>query len=123
MPRVAGIYKFLMNTWYILPDSYQQSAYKNTVAIVTRQIQQVENPQPAVVISVDAACIDNAICFDYLTSKVAPEESEIGSTDPNIPVDNNCTHDELPFVMPGDSGDYDDEGDKSAKPEAIPTAS
>jgi hypothetical protein len=51
---------------------------------------------------------------------VALEEPEIGSTDPNILIDNNCTDDELHFGMPGGSGDFDDEGDES---DAIPTAS
>ena len=109
-----------MNTWNTLPESYQQRVYNNTLATVKRQIQQAENPTPAVVISVEAARVDNAILLDYLTSEVALEEPEIGSTDPNIPIDNNCTDDELHFGMPGGSGDFEDEGDKS---DAIPTAS
>jgi len=75
---------------------------------------------PAVVISVEAAHVDNGILLDYLTSKVALEEPEIRSTDPNIPIDNNFTDDELHFGMPGGSGDFEDEHDKS---DAIPTAS
>ena len=59
----------------------------------------------------------------YLASKVALEEAEIGSTDPNIPIDNNCTDDKLHFGMPGASGDYEDEGDESDDCDAIPTAS
>ena len=51
---------------------------------------------------------------------MALEEPEIGSTDSNIPIDNNCTDDELHFGMPGGSGDFEDEGDES---DAIPTAS
>jgi hypothetical protein len=109
-----------MNTWNTLPESYQQRVYNNTLATVKRQIQQAENPTPAVVISVEAARVDNAILLDYLTSEVAIEEPEIGSTDPNIPMDNNCTDDELHFGMPGGSGDFEDEGDES---DAIPTAS
>jgi hypothetical protein len=58
-----------------------------------------------------------------LASEVALEEPEIGSTDPNIPIDNNCTYDELHFGMPGGSGDYEDEGDASNDHDAIPTAS
>jgi len=54
---------------------------------------------------------------------VVCEEPEIGSTDPNIPIDNNCTDHELYFMMPADSGDYDDEADKSDKRNAILTAS
>jgi len=97
--------------------------YNNTLATVKRQIQQAENPTPAVVISTDAASVDNAILLDYLTSEVALEEPEIGSNDPNIPIDNNCTDDELHFGMPGGSGDYEDEGDESDKHDAIRTAS
>jgi len=84
-PGVADTYAFLMNTWNTLPESYQQRVYNNTHATVKRQIQQAENPTPAVVISVEAARVDNAILLEYLTSEVAPEEPEIGSTDPNIP--------------------------------------
>jgi len=119
-PGVADTYTFLMNTWNTLLESYQQRVYNNTLATVKRQIQQAENPAPAVVISVEAARVDNAILLDYLTSEVALEEPEIGSTDSNIPIDNNCTDDELHFGMPGGSGDFEDEGDES---DAIPTAS
>jgi hypothetical protein len=108
-----------MNTWNTLPESYQQRVYINTLPTVKRQIQQGENPTPAVVISVDAARVDNAIHLDYLTSEVALEEPEIGCTDPNIPIDNICTDDELHFGMPGGSRDFEDEGDES---NAIPTA-
>jgi hypothetical protein len=73
-----------------------------------------------VVISVEAARVDNAIHLDYLTSEVAFEEPVIGRTDSNIPIDNNCTDDELHFGMPGGSGDFEDEGDES---DTIPTAS
>jgi hypothetical protein len=72
-----------------------------------------------VVISVEAARVDNTILLDYSTSEVALEEPEIGSTDTNILIDNNCTDDELQFGMPGGSGDFQDEGDES---DAIPTA-
>jgi len=122
-PGVADMYMFLMNTWNILPESYQQRVYTNTVATVKRQIQQAENPTPAVVISVEAAHVDNAILLDYLTTTVALEEPEIRSTDPNMPIDNNCTDDELHFGMPGDCGDYKDEGDDSDERDSIPTAS
>ena len=54
---------------------------------------------------------------------MALEEPEIGSTDPNIPIDNNCTDDELDFGMPGGSGDQEDEGDECDDCDAIPTAS
>jgi hypothetical protein len=119
-PGFADTYIFLMNTWNTLPESYQQTVYNNTLATVKRQIQQAEKPTPAVVISVEAARVDNAILLDYLTSEVSLEEPGIGSTDSNIPIDNNCTDDELHFGMPGDSEDFEDEGDES---DAIPTAS
>jgi hypothetical protein len=123
LPGIADMYTFLMNTWNTLPESYQQRVYNNTHATVKRQIQQAENPTPAVVISVEAARVDNAILLDYFASEVALEEPEIGSTDPNIPIDNNCTDDELHFWMPGGRRDYEDEGDESDDRNAIPTAS
>jgi hypothetical protein len=109
-----------MNTWNTLPESYQQRVYNNTLATVKRQIQQAENQTLAVVISVEAAHIDNAIHLDYLTSEVALEEPEIRSIDPNIPMDNNCMNDELHFGMPGSSGDSEDEGNES---DAVSTGS
>jgi hypothetical protein len=108
-----------MNTWNTLPESYQQRVNNNTLATVKRQIQQAENQTPAVVISVDAAHVDNAILRHYLTSEVALEEPEIRSTDSNIQIDNNCTDDTLHFGMPGGSGDFEDKGDES---DAIPAA-
>ena len=54
---------------------------------------------------------------------MALEEAEIGSTDPNIPIDNNCMDDKLHFGIPGGSGDYEDDGDKSDERDAMPTAS
>ena len=86
-----------------------------------RQIHQVENPTPAVVISTEAARVDNTVLLDYLTSEVDLEEPEIGSTDPNIPIDNNCTDDQVHFGMPGGCEDYDDEGDEIDDSDAIPT--
>jgi len=112
-----------MITGNTLPESYQQRVSNNTLATVKCQIQQAENPTPAVVISLEAAHVDNAILLDYLTSKVALEEPEIGSTDPNIPIDNNCTDDELHFGMPGGSRDYDDDSDESEVRNAIPSTS
>jgi hypothetical protein len=112
-----------MNTWNTLPESYQQRVYNNTLATEKRQIKQTENQTPAVVISVEAACDDNAILLDYLTSEVALEEPEIGCTDPNIPIDNNCTDDEFHFRRPGGSGDHEYEGDESDVRYSIPTAS
>jgi hypothetical protein len=123
LPGIADMYTFLMKTWNTLLESYQQSLYNNTLATVKHQIEQVENPTPAVVISVEAAHVDNAMLLDYLTSEVALEESDIGRTDPNIPLDNNCTDDKLHFTLPGGSRQFEVEGDKIDKHEAIPTAS
>jgi hypothetical protein len=122
-PGIADTYTFLMDTWNSLPESYQQRVNNNTLATVKRHIKQVENPTPAVVISMEAGSVDNAILLDYLTSEVALEEPEIGRTDPNIPIDNNCMDDELHFGMPVGSGDYKDEGDKHDGHNAIHTAS
>jgi len=96
--------------------------YNNTLATVKRYIQHAENPTPAVVISVEAARVNTAILLDYLAFEVALEEPEIGSTDPNLPIDNNCTDDELYFGMPGGSGDYEEEHDESDDCDAIHTA-
>jgi len=111
-PGVADTYTFLMNTWNTLPESYQQRVYNNTLAAVKRQIQQVENPTPDVVNDVEAARIDNAILLEYLGSKVALEEPVMRSTDPKIPIHNNCTDDKLYIGMPVGSGDYQGEGDE-----------
>jgi hypothetical protein len=122
-PGVANTYTFLMNIWNTLLESYKQRVYNNTLATVKCQIQQAENPTPAEVISTDAACIENAILLHYLTSEVALEEPEIGSTGPNIPIDNNCMDDKLLFGMLGGCEDYDNEGDEIDKCDTIPTGS
>jgi len=122
-PGVADTYAFLINTWNSLPERYQQRVYNKILTTVKRQIQQAENPTPAVVISVEAALVDNAILLEYLTSEVALEEAEIRSTDPIIPIYNHGKDDKLDFGMPAGSGDYEDEGDESAVNYAIPTAS
>ena len=75
------------------------------------------------VISVEAASVDDAMLLDYLTSDVALEQPEIGSTDPSILRDNNCMDDELHFRMPGGSGDYEDEGNERNERDAISTTS
>ena len=120
-PGIADTYTSLINTWNTLPESYQQRMFTHTLATVKRQIQQAENPTPAVVISVEVARVDNAIPLDCLTSELALKEPQIGSTDPNIPIDLNCTDDELHFGMPGGSRDYNDEIDESDERNAIPT--
>jgi hypothetical protein len=100
-PGVADTYTFLMNTWNTLPMSYHQRVYKNSLATVKRHIQQVENPTTAVVISVQAARVNNAFLHDYLTCEVLLEEPEIRTTDPTILIDNNCMDDQLHFAMSG----------------------
>jgi hypothetical protein len=64
LPGVADTYSFLMNTWNTLPESYQQKVYNNVLATVKHQIQQPEDPTPAMVISVKAAHVDNTILLD-----------------------------------------------------------
>jgi len=76
---------------------------------------------PAVVISMKAACVDNAILLNYLTSERTLEEPEIGRTGTNILIDITCMDNEQHFRMPGDSGDCEDEGDDRNKRIAIPT--
>jgi hypothetical protein len=122
-PGIGDTYTFLMNTCNTLPESYQHSVYNNTLAIVNHPIELAENPTRAVVISMEVVSVDNAILLDYLASEVALEEPDIGNTDPNIPIDNNCTDNKHHFGMPGGSGDYDDEGNDSDQGNAIPTAS
>jgi len=82
----------------------------------------VENPTPAVVISVEAAHVDNPILPDYLTSEVALQAPVIRRTDPHILIDNNCNDDKLQFGMPGGSGDYEDDANECDEVDAIPTA-
>jgi len=112
-----------MNTWNTLPESCQQMVYNSTPATVMRQIQQAENPTLAEVISTEAARVDYTILLDNLTSEVALEDPGIGSTDPNITIDNNCADDELHFEMPWGSDDYDDAGDEIDDSDVSTTAS
>jgi len=88
-PGVVDTYTFLKNTWNTLLESYQQRVYNNTLATVKRQIQHAENTTPTVVISVEAARVDDASLLESLTSDVVLDEPEIGLTYPNIPIDNN----------------------------------
>jgi hypothetical protein len=117
------MYTFMMNIWNTLPESYQQRVYKNTLATVKCQTQQAEEPTPAVVISVEAAHVENAVPVDWLTSGVAFEEPEIGCADPNIPIDTNCMDDVRHFGMPGGRGDDKGDGEEGDVCDAIPTAS
>ena len=103
-PGVADTYTFLMNTWNTLQERYQHRVYKSTLATVKHHIQQGENPTSAMVNSREAARVNNGILLCYVSSEVALEQPEIGSTYPNIPIDNNFTDDELHFRMPGGSG-------------------
>ena len=123
LPSVAATYTFLMNTWNTLPERYEQRVYKHTLPTVKLQIQPAENPTPAVVIPVETAHVDNAILLHYLTSEVVLEERDIGSSDPNIPIDNNCTDDKQHFGRPGGSEDFEVERDESDERNTIPTAS
>jgi hypothetical protein len=123
LPGIGDTYSFLMNTWNTLPESYQQRVYNNPLATVKQLIEQAENPTPAVLISMEAAHVDNTNLLDYLASAVVLEETEIRGTVPNIPIDNNSTDDELHFGMPAGSRVYQDEGDESDMSDAIPTAS
>jgi hypothetical protein len=68
-------------------------------------------------------CDDYANLLDDLTSEGALEEPEIGSLDPNIPIDSTYRDDELHVRMPGGSETYQDEGNESEERDAIPTAS
>jgi hypothetical protein len=76
----------------------------------------------AEVISTEAGRVDYAILLEYLTSEVVLEEPEIGSTDPNIPTDNDCTDDKLHLGMPGGCEDHNNEADESDNSDAIPIA-
>jgi hypothetical protein len=94
-------YTFSTNIWNTLLESYQVRVYKNTLATVKRQIQQAEKPISDEVISTEAESIDNAVVLENLSSEVALEEPEIGHTDRNILIDNNCKNDELHVGMLG----------------------
>jgi len=109
LPGIADTDTVLMNTLNTPPESYQQRVYNNTVGTVKRQLQQEKNPTPAVVISMEAACIDQAILLDDLTSEVVLEEPGIGNTDPNIPTDNNCKDDKHHFGMARAGMEYEDD--------------
>jgi hypothetical protein len=76
---------------------------------------------PAVVSSVEVARIGNAILLDWMTSEVPLEEPAIGSTNPNIQVDNNCMDDKLHLGMRAGSGDIKDESDERDERNAIET--
>ena len=122
-PGIADTYTFWTNTWNTLPESYQQSVYKITLAAVKHQIQQAGNPMPAMVLIVDSAQVDNAILPNYVALQVMLEEPYIGSTDPIILIHDYVQDDELKFRVPGGSRDYKDEDYECETCEALPTAS
>jgi len=122
-PGFADTDTLSVNTWNTLPGTYTQRVYTYTPVIVKCQIQKVVNLMRAVFINVFAARVDYAILFDYLTSGIAIAEPDIRNTDSDIPIYNNSRDEELLFGMAGDSGNYEDEGDKSNQPDAIPTGS
>jgi len=53
---------------------------------------------------------------------VTLKEPEVGSTDPNIPIDNTWTNDELHVRMPGVSRDFEEECDEIDQSDAMLTA-
>ena len=108
-PGVVDTYKFLMNTWNALPESYQQRVYKNTLASVKLRIQEAEFQTPREVISTEAAVVDNVMLLDFLQSEPALQQPEIGVAYPGIPIDNNESDDELLFrFQPEDEEESDD---------------
>jgi hypothetical protein len=64
-----------------------------------------------VVISVKEAHAHNGVLFDYLTSNVALEKPEMGSTDLNIAIDNNYPDASRQLGMPAGGGEHTDEAD------------
>jgi hypothetical protein len=87
------------------------------------QFQQAQILTPAAVISTHAARGDIAILADNSTSELPLEDPEIGSSDPNIPIDINCTNGELHCGIPVGYEDYDDECDEIDESDAITTGS
>jgi len=69
----------------------------------------------------EVACVENAMVFDYWTSVVAHEEPEISCTDPNIPIENQCTDDELHVGWPVGSADYKNERHACVELDIVPT--
>jgi hypothetical protein len=69
--------------------------YNKTLAIVKRHIQQAAKQTPVGVRIVAAAGVENSILPEDFSSTVELGKRDIGSTDPDIPIDNNCTNDKL----------------------------
>jgi dihydroorotate dehydrogenase len=74
--------------------------YNNALVTVKHQIQQAENPMPAMVIRVESPRVVNAIQFNNMACDVVLEGHAIGRTDHNMQIDINCTDDKLHFAMP-----------------------
>lgn len=102
-----------MNPWDTQLESYRLRVYTCTLATVRCQIQQVENPIPAMEISMEAVHVDNTICLDHLASKVALHKRELWSTDPYTPPDQNYIDDEISFGISKGSGHCEDECDEA----------
>jgi len=60
-PGIAATYTIMMNTWNILPESYQPRVYIITSATVKCWMKQPENQMAAVVIRMEAVHVQNAI--------------------------------------------------------------
>jgi hypothetical protein len=75
-----------MNPCNTLLESYQQRVYTSMLAAVKHQIQYTENPMSATVCRAEAVHVDSARLHHHLISEVALEESEIGSTNRNLPI-------------------------------------
>jgi hypothetical protein len=112
-----------MNPCNTLLESYQQRVYTSMLAAVKHQIQHTENPMSATVCRAEAVHVDSARLHHHLISEVALEESEIGSTNLNLPIGNNCTDYTLYLGMRGGSGDYKVEGANNDNLHAIATTS
>jgi hypothetical protein len=97
--------------------------YSNTLGAVKHQIELTENPMPPMLCRVETAHVDNALYLDHFTSEEALEEPKVGSTVPNIQIDNNSTDDDLNFGRPGHSSNYPNAGNQINTSQAIPTAS
>jgi hypothetical protein len=122
-PAFEDTYRFLENSWYALLESYQQRLNSNSLATVERMSQHADNPALPMVISLQVACVNNAILLDNLTSQMAIEETEIRRSNRNIPIDYHYANAELHFRMLGDSEDDQADRNDSDKRDAIPTAS
>jgi len=88
-----------------------------------RQIQQAEKPTHIDVISAEAARVGNTIRLDNWTSKVAGEDPEIRSTNPDIPNGYNLKDDKWLSGMAVSFKDDHNNGDEIDEGNAIPSVS